>query len=106
MINYGRRIRRSHTIRSSCYTESTLYKILCKKRDQIATDDKNKIVYEIDPKNCEAVSFGESKRTLKLHPDQHKRSVRNHNKEKIEIAKKEIITLAEIRRKLLIGKAG
>ena len=48
---------------------STLHKILCKKRDQIATDDKNKIVYEIDPKNCEAVSFGESKRNLKLHSD-------------------------------------
>ena len=29
--------------------------------DQVATEDKNNIVYEIDCINCQAVYFGESK---------------------------------------------
>ena len=33
--------------------------------DRVATEDKSNIVYEIDCSNCEAVSFGESKRSLK-----------------------------------------
>ena len=50
------------------------------------TEDKNNIVYEIDCSNCEAVYFGESERSLKLHSEEHKRSVRNCNCEKNEIA--------------------
>ena len=38
-----RRIPRSHKIRSTFYTESTLPKLLCKPKDQVATEDKNKI---------------------------------------------------------------
>ena len=55
-----RRILRSHKIRSTFYTENTLRKLLCKPKDQVATEDKNNIVYEIDCSNCEAVYFGES----------------------------------------------
>ena len=40
-------ILRSHKIRSTCYTESTLRKLLCKPKDQVAIQDKNNIVYEI-----------------------------------------------------------
>ena len=57
-----RRILRSHKIRSTFYTENTLRKLLCKPKDQVVTEDKNNIVYEIDYSNCEAVYFGESKR--------------------------------------------
>ena len=82
-----RRILRSHKIRSTFYTEMTLRKLLCKPKDRVATEDKNNIVYEIDCSNCQAVYFGESKRSLKSHSDEHKRSVRNCNCDKNEIAK-------------------
>ena len=72
----SRRILRSHTIRSTFYTESTLRKFLCKPKDGVATEDKNNIVYETDCSNCEAVYFGESKWSLKSRLDEH-RSVKN-----------------------------
>ena len=82
-----RRILRSHKIRSTFYTEMTLRKLLCKPKDRVATEDKNNIVYEIDCSNCQAVYFGESKRSLKSCSDEHKRSVRNCDYDKNEIAK-------------------
>ena len=72
-----RRILRSNKIRSIFYTEKTLLKLLCKPKDGVATEDKNNIVYEIDCSSCDAVYFGESKRSLKPRSDEHKRSVRN-----------------------------
>ena len=80
-------ILRSHKIRSTFYTEMTLCKLLCKPKDRVATEDKNNIVYEIDCSNCQAVYFGESKRSLKSRSDKQKRSVRNCNCDKNEIAK-------------------
>ena len=82
-----RRILRSHKIRSTFYPESTLGKLLCKSKDLGTTEDKNRIVYEIDCSNCEAVYFGESKQSLKLRLDEQKRSVKNWNCEKNEIVK-------------------
>ena len=82
-----RRILRSHKIRSTFYTESTLHKLLCKPKDRVATEDKINIVYEIECSNCEAVYFGESKLSLKSRSDEHKRSVRNCDCDKNEIAK-------------------
>ena len=82
-----RRIPKSHKIRSTFYTESTLRKLLCKIKDRLATQDKDNIIYEIDCCNCEAVYFGESKRSLKSRSDEHKRSVRNCDCDKNEIAK-------------------
>ena len=79
-------ILRSHKIRSIFYTEMTLWK-LCKSKDRVATEDKNKIVYEIDCSNCQAVYFGESKQSLKSRSDEHKRSVRNCDSDKNEIVK-------------------
>ena len=81
------RILRSHKIRSTFYTEMTLRKLLCKPKDRVATEDKNNIVCEIDCKNCQAVYFGESKRSLKSRSDEHKRSLRNCDCDKNEIAK-------------------
>ena len=86
-----------------------LRKLLWKPKNRVATEDKNNIVYEIDCSNCQTVYFGESKRSLKSRSDEHKRSVRNCDCDKNEIvntAGRQIITLTEIRRKLLIGKAG
>ena len=89
-----RRIPRSHKIRSTFYTESTLPKLLCKPKDQVATEDKNKIVYQIDCSNCEAAYFGLLWHLNGLYvqmnkscSDEHKRSVRNCNCDKNEIAK-------------------
>ena len=82
-----RRILRSHKIRSTFYTENTLCKLLCNPKDRVATEDKNNIIYEIDFSNCEAVYFGESKRSLKLRSDERKRSVRKCDCGKNEIAK-------------------
>ena len=81
------RILRSHKIRSTFYTENTLCKLPCKPEDRVATEDKNNIVYQIDCSNCEAVYFNESKQSLKLCLDEHKRSVRNCDSDKNEIAK-------------------
>ena len=66
-----RRILRSHKIRSTFYTENTLRKLLCKPKDRVATEDKSNIVCETDCSNCEAVYFGESKRSLKSRSDEH-----------------------------------
>ena len=80
-------ILRSYKIRPTFYTEKTLRKLLCKPKDLIAREDKNHIVYEIDCSNCQAVYFSESKRSLKSRSDEHKRSVRNCDCDKNEIAK-------------------
>ena len=41
------RILRSHKVRPTFYTEKTLRELLCKLRNAIATEAKNKITYEI-----------------------------------------------------------
>ena len=82
-----RRILRSHKIRPVFYTENILRKLLCKPKDRVATEGKNNIVYQTDCYNCEAVYFGESKRSLKSRSDEHKRSVRNCDYDKNEIDK-------------------
>ena len=61
--------------------------LLCKPQDQVAAEDKNKIVYEIGCSNCETVYFDESTRSLKLRSDEHERSVRNCDCDKNKIAK-------------------
>ena len=82
-----RRILRSHKIRSTFYTDSTLRKLLPKPKVRIATEDKNNIVYEINCSNYEAVYFVESKQSLKSRSDEQERFVRNCNCKKNEIAK-------------------
>ena len=54
----------------------------------MALGDKNNIVYEIDCNNYEAVNLSESKWSLKLRSDKHKRSVKNCNREKHEDVKR------------------
>ena len=50
-------------------------------------EGKNSIIYEVDCSNCQTVYFGESKRSLKSRSYEHKRSVRNCDTDKNEIAK-------------------
>ena len=69
------RILRSQKLSSIFYAENTLRKLLCKPKDRVATEDKNNIAYETDCSNCEAVSFDESKWSLKLCSDEHKKSI-------------------------------
>ena len=82
-----RRTPRPRKIKSTSYTENSFCKLLCKPNDRVATEDKNNIVYETDPSNCESVYFSESKRSLKLRSDEHNRSVRNFDCDKNEIPK-------------------
>ena len=87
----------------------TLRKLLCKAKDQVATEDENNIVYEIDCSTCQAVYFDESKWASKSRLDEHKTFVKNCDLIRMKLlntAEKQIITVTGIRRKLLIGKAG
>ena len=62
-------------------------KLYCKPKDPVATEDKTKIVYQIDCSSCETVYLSESNRPLKAQSEDCKRSVRNCNCDKNEIAK-------------------
>ena len=57
------RILRSHKIRSIFHTESTLCKLICKWKDQVATEDKNNVTCKIDCSECEGFYFDKSKRS-------------------------------------------
>ena len=85
-------ILRPHKIRSIFYTESTLRKLLYKPTDLLAREDKKNDVCERHCSNCEAVYFGESKRSPKARLNKHifhlmKRSFRNSDYDKNETAK-------------------
>ena len=82
-----RHILRSLKIRSTFYTKKTLRKLFCKAKDQVATEDKSNIVYEINCSNCQSLCFSGSKRSLKSRSDEHKRSAWNYDCDKNEIAK-------------------
>ena len=49
-----RHIIKSQKIRSTFYTKSILRELLCKPKDRVATEDKSKIVYEMNCSNWEA----------------------------------------------------
>ena len=49
-----RHIIKPQKIRSTFYTKSILRELLCKLKDRVATEDKNKIVYEMNCSNWEA----------------------------------------------------
>ena len=70
---------RSHKIRFTFYTKSTLRKLLCKPNDRESADESN-IAYELHCSNYEAVYFSESKRSSKWPSDEYKRSVKNCEK--------------------------
>ena len=84
-------------------------KLLCKPKARVATEDKSNIDYEIDCSNCQAVYFGESKRSLKSRSDELKDLSEIAiviRMKLLNTAGKHITTSTGIRRKLLIGKSG
>ena len=99
---------RSHKIKSTFYTDSTLHKVFWKLKDPVATEDKNYILYEIDCSKCEAAYFCESKRSLKS------RQINTKDLSQVAILKKikqntvgkHITTSAGSSKELLMGKAG
>ena len=80
-------ILRSHKIRSTFYIENPLRKLLCKPKDQAATEDKSNIIHETDCSNCKAAYLNESKRSLKSRSDELKRPVNSFDCEKNETSK-------------------
>ena len=80
-------ILRSQKIRPNFYTESTSRELAFKPKDPIPTKGKLNIVYETDFNNCEVVYLSESKRSLTLRSNKHKRSVRNCYCENNEIVR-------------------
>ena len=84
-------------------------KLLCKPKDQVATEDKSNIVYGIDcSSNCEAVFKGLN--GLQNHVQMNTKDLSGiavviRMKLQNTVGKR-ILTLAGIRRKLLIEKAG
>ena len=80
-----RYIFRTHIIRSTFYIENTLRKLLCKPKDRMVTEYENNIAFEIACSNCETIYFGESKLSLKLRSDEHKRYAKNFDIEENEL---------------------
>ena len=78
---------RSHKIRYTFLTEMTLHKLFLNQKIQQLQKIKSISTLVIDCSNCEAVYFGESKRPLKLHSGEHKRSAKNRDCEKNKIVK-------------------
>ena len=98
-----RRILRSHKTRSTFYTENTLCKLLHKPQDQVVTEDKNNIVYEV---HCsEVVYFGKSNR-VQMNTKDLSGIATGRRKKLQNTVGKQITTLAGMGRKLSIGKAG
>ena len=100
------RLLKTHKIRSNFHTENTLCKRFCKPKDRRDTEDKSKIIYEIECNNFEAVYFDKSKCSLKLRSDEQKRTVKNYDSGKKEIAETLLgrgsqLELTEIKKKVL-----
>ena len=64
-----------------------MYRNVYDTKGRAATEDKNNFIYAIDCNNCKVVCFGESKWSLKLRSDEHKRSIRSFNCDENKIAK-------------------
>ena len=65
-----------HNINCTFYTITTLRTLLSHAKDPVLSEQRNNIVYKYDCKDCEAVYFGESKRTLAERTKEHTRAVR------------------------------
>ena len=108
-----RRVRSSHKLRFSLYTENTLHKLFYKHKVPEVTEDKKNIAYETDCSDCETVYFSESKQSLKSHSDEYLDEQKNLSEILIAIIMKlqnsdwkQSTTLTGTRRKLLIEKTG
>ena len=71
-----KKIFNDHNIDSTFYTTTTLHTLLLHVKDPVPPEQRNNIVYKYDCKDCEAVYFGESKRTIAERTKEHTRAVR------------------------------
>ena len=81
-----KRIFNDHNINCTFYTTTTLHTLLSHAKDPVPSDQRNNIVYKYDCKDCEAVCFGESKRTLAERTKEHTRAVRAADTRRYETA--------------------
>ena len=65
-----------HNINWTFYTTTTLLTLALYAKDPVPSEQRNNIVYKYDCKDCEAVYFGEPKRTLAEITKEHTRAVR------------------------------
>ena len=85
--NILRRIFNEHKIKSTFTSKETLRKILSHPKDkQLSQEKKSNVVYQIPCNDCQTVYIGETKRTLVQRVQEHKRTVRNADTSKNEIA--------------------
>ena len=75
-----------NNINCTFYTTTTLRTLLSHAKDHIPSEQRNNIVYKYDCKDCEAVYFGESKRTLTERTKEHTRAVRAADTRRYETA--------------------
>ena len=81
-----KRIFNDHNINFTFYTTTTLGTLLSHAKDPVPSDQRNNIVYKYDCKDCEAVCFGESKRTLAERTKEHTGAVRAADTRRYETA--------------------
>ena len=81
-----KRIFGDHNINCTFYTTTTLRTLLSHAKDPVPSEQRNNIVYKYDCKDCEAVYFGESKRTLAERTKEHTRAVRAADTRRYETA--------------------
>ena len=65
---------------------ATLHTLLSHAKDPVPSEQRNKIVYKYDCKDCEAVYFGESKRTIPQRTKEHTRAERDADNRRYETA--------------------
>ena len=81
-----KRIFNDHNISYTFYTTTILRTLLSHAKDPVPSEQRNNIVYNYDCKDCEAVYFGESKRTIAQRTKEHTRAVRAADTRRYETA--------------------
>ena len=81
-----KRIVNDDNINYTLYTTTTLSTLLSHAKDPVPSEQRKNIVYKYDCKNCEAVYFGESNRTLAERTKEHTRVLRAADTRRYETA--------------------
>ena len=81
-----KRVFNVHNINCTFYTTTTLRTLLSHAKDPVPLVQRSNIVYKYDCKDCGAVNFGESKRTLAERTKEHIRAVRAAGTRRYETA--------------------
>ena len=81
-----KRIFNDHDIDCTSYTTTTLRTLLLHVKEPVPPEQSNNIVYKYDCKDCVAVYFRESKRTIAERTEEHTRAVRAADTRRYETA--------------------